>query len=215
MNCQLCNHEAIAFTDPKTSTDYHYCEGCGYYFKDPHHHPDLSCQKQHYDLHENDPQSLGYRAYFQRFLDFVLPQVGVVERALDFGCGESWLLATLLQEQGIACESYDPLYHPDTPYLQGGYDLIVSTEVFEHLDDPLGVLKRLMASLEEGGYLAIQTAFIPDTQEAFLAWHYHRDPTHITFFSPRSFAVMVAQTHGKVIADNGKNMIVIQKESAC
>ncbi|GEM_PF-6524978 len=24
MNCQLCNHEAIAFTDLKISMDYHY-----------------------------------------------------------------------------------------------------------------------------------------------------------------------------------------------
>ena len=59
-------------------------------------------QKARYDLHENEEDNEGYRAYFQRFLDFVLPAVRKPENALDFGCGESSLLASMLEEEGIA-----------------------------------------------------------------------------------------------------------------
>ena len=211
--CPVCRTECSAFADVKQTVTYHACPGCGYWFKAPDHHPGLSEQKTRYDLHENDPDDPGYRAYFQRFLDWVLPQIPVGGRALDFGSGASGLLASMLAEAGFDAMRYDPIYHPDERYRKERYDLIVSTEVFEHLSDPLAVLRELASLLKPGGFLAIQTQFHPEDETAFLQWYYRLDPTHIGFFVPRTFQRMGAEPGLIYLGDDGRNKVLLRQGS--
>ena len=209
MKCPICTSSTDAFSDGKHSVAYHVCPACRYTFKSPEHHQNLPTQKTRYDLHENDPDDPGYRAYFQRFLDYVLPMVPIGGRALDFGCGASDLLASMLTEAGYTTDRYDPIYHPDSAYASESYDLIVSTEVFEHLDDPLTTLRHLRDRLTPTGHLALQTQFLPDTCEAFLDWYYRLDPTHIGFFTPRTFGAMGELLGLQVVGDDGVNKVVM------
>ena len=209
MKCPICTSKTASFVDVKPRMVYHACPKCDYIFKSPEHHPDLFGQKERYDLHENDPDDPGYRAYFQRFLDFILPQVPVGGRALDFGSGASDLLASMLTEAGYTADRYDPIYYPDSAYASQNYALIVSTEVFEHLDDPLTTLSYLRDRLASGGHLALQTQFLPETREAFLEWYYRLDPTHIGFFTPRTFAVMGERLRLQVAGEDGINKVVM------
>ena len=156
---------------------------------------------------------LGYQAYFQRFLDFLLPLVNKPKTALDFGCGRSSLLASMLKKEGIKCDYYDPIYHPDTLDEKKKYELIVSTEVFEHLHQPREVFESLLKRLEEGGYLALQTQFHPNNIEAFKKWYYHQDPTHIVFFTAKTFKVLCKVYFCEFVADNGKNMVLLRKSA--
>jgi len=195
----------------KINMTYHHCNHCEYIFKFPECYQDLKQQKVRYNLHENDENNAGYRAYFERFLAFVLPHLKHVKTALDFGCGSTSLLAKLLENEGIDCDYYDPIYHPNTLNDKKKYDLIVSTEVFEHLHKPKLVFKSLIERLEEGGYLAIQTQFHNNDIEVFKKWYYHQDPTHIVFFTKKSFEILAEMFSSKVIRDNEKNMILIQK----
>ncbi|TET90999.1 MAG: class I SAM-dependent methyltransferase, partial [Sulfurovum sp.] len=114
MTCHICSKECSGFVDEKTTIVYGYCKTCQYIFKSSEHHQDFSTQKERYNLHENDENDEGYQAYFKRFLDFTLPLVGQPKRALDFGCGRSSLLASLLEKEGVNCDYYDPIYHPNT-----------------------------------------------------------------------------------------------------
>jgi len=168
-------------------------------------------QKERYDLHENSEDNRGYLAYFQRFLDSVLPYVSDAKNALDFGCGRTSLLAKMLTKEGIVCDYYDPIYHPDGLVNTKKYDLIVSTEVFEHLHHPKAVFEDLVQRLNPQGYLALQTEFHPRTVTLFKQWYYHKDPTHIAFFTPQSFEVLSLLFQCKVVAHNSKNIIIIQK----
>jgi len=211
MDCQLCNQMCSFFVHEKTAIRYHYCNHCQYIFKDPQNFQDLQTQKQRYNLHENNEDDEGYQAYFQRFLDFTLPLVGSVKKALDFGCGRTSLLAKMLLKEGIECDYYDPIYYPDTLDDGKKYELIVSTEVFEHLHHPKEVFNALTQRLEEGGYLAIQTQFHPNDTEAFKKWYYHQDPTHIVFFTAETFKVLCKQSACEFVGENGKNMVVIKK----
>ncbi len=211
MKCPICTSETTAFVDPKPRIAYHSCPSCGYIFKSPEHHHDLFAQKARYDLHENDPDDPSYRAYFQRFLDYVLPLVPAGGRALDFGCGASDLLASMLAEAGYTVDRYDPIYYPDSAYASQTYDLIVSTEVFEHLDDPFNTLRHLTERLTPTAHLALQTQFLPDTHEAFLDWYYRLDPTHIGFFTPRTFVVMGEQLGLRVVGEDGVNKVVMTR----
>ena len=213
MNCHICKSPTISFVNEKTSLLYYHCLKCEYIFKSPEYYQDFTQQKERYNLHQNDEEDAGYQAYFRRFLDFVLPWVGEAKSALDFGCGVSLALAHLLDKEGIACDAYDPIYHPHAFKSDKKYDLIVSTEVFEHLHDPKMVFASLVERLEEGGYLALQTQFHPNTQSAFKQWYYPQDPTHIVFFRVKTFEVLAKMYGCKVLEDNAKNMVVIQKIS--
>ncbi len=211
MNCHICDKATELFKDEKTDISYYFCKKCEYICKSPLCYQDFDTQKKRYNLHENNEEDEGYQAYFYRFLDFVLPLVEKSNIALDFGCGRSSLLSSLLKKEGIACDYYDPIYHPDTLDKDKKYELIVSTEVFEHLHQPRVVFEKLVDTLEEGGYLALQTQFHPNNIDAFKKWYYHQDPTHIVFFTAKTFKVL-AQMNGCIfIEDNGKNMVVLKK----
>ena len=211
MDCHICNKSTVSFVHEKTDIIYYHCKDCEYIFKSPEVYQDFDSQKERYNLHTNDAEDEGYQAYFKRFLDFTLPLVGHPKTALDFGCGRSSLLATLLEKEGVHCDYYDPIYHPDTLNESKKYDLIVSTEVFEHLHQPREVFESLLGRLEKGGFLALQTQFHPNDTEAFKKWYYHQDPTHIVFFTVQTFKTLCEEFACELIGDNGKNMIVLRK----
>lgn len=211
MNCHICNKYIISFVDEKTDIEYLHCKTCECISKSSNTYIPIGEQKERYDTHENNEESEGYRAYFQRFLDFILPLVGGSKYALDFGCGESSLLAKMLGENAIKCDYYDPIYHNDKLDDSKKYELIVSTEVFEHLHEPKKVFGSLINRLEKGGYLAIQTQFHPNEKEAFKKWWYHKDETHVVFFRAQTFRVLCEIYACKFVKDNGKNMLVLQK----
>jgi SAM-dependent methyltransferase len=211
MDCHICNRQTEFFIHEKTNITYYHCKSCEYIFKSPECYQDFTVQKERYNLHENDENDEGYKAYFQRFLDYILPLAGKPNSALDFGCGKSSLLASLLDKEGIECDYYDPIYHPNTLSDDKKYELIVSTEVFEHLHQPREVFESLLGRLEEGGYLALQTQFHPNDTEAFKKWYYHQDPTHIVFFTAQTFRVLCEIYGCEFVEDNRRNMIVIRK----
>jgi hypothetical protein len=211
MDCLICGHDTRTFVDEKSTIKYYYCPHCECISKSTEHFKPIPEQKERYDLHENNPEDEGYQAYFQRFLDFVLPLVGTPQTALDFGCGRSSLLADMLSNEGIQCDYYDPIYHPENLDNSKKYQLIVSTEVFEHLHDTKTVFEMLMGLLDERGYLALQTQFHPNDIDAFKKWYYHLDPTHIVFFTPQTFKFLCDISRGAFIKDNEKNMVVIRK----
>ena len=211
MKCHICSNPTASFINEKTNITYYHCKACEYIFKSPECYQDLEMQKERYNLHENNVEDAGYVAYFQRFLDFTLPLVGKPKNALDFGCGRTSLLSSLLEKEGIACDYYDPIYHPDTLEDDKKYDLIVSTEVFEHLHQPREVFENLLEKLNSGGYLVIQTEFHANNEEAFKKWWYPQDSTHIVFFRSKTFQVLCEQYGCRFVKDNGKNMVLIQK----
>lgn len=210
MQCYICKGKTERFVDEQTSLVYYYCDKCQFIFKSPQYYQPIEKQKNRYDLHNNDAEDLGYRAYFQRFVDFIIPYVGTPKTALDYGCGKTTLLADILKNIGIETDAFDPIYHPKNWNYGKQYDLIVSTEVFEHLHQPETVFRTLVEHLDRGGYLAIQTQFHPNDKELFKEWYYHHDPTHIVFYRPQTFRVLAQQYGCEYVADNGKNMVVLK-----
>jgi len=215
MQCLICGSRCERFYDPAERMEYYRCNDCELVFKEKKAFADFSVQKKRYDLHENDENDAGYRAYFGTFLDFVLPLCGSPRTALDFGCGASLLLSRMMRERGMDTLAFDPIYHADTPYRDDRYDLIVSVEVFEHLHDPKQVFGELLTLLNPGGYLALRTEFRPRKDEDFLKWYYRMDPTHVVFFSPGTLRKLCTDFDCRYLADNGKNIAVVQKCRNC
>ena len=211
MNCHICNESTESFLDEKTNITYYHCKRCEYIFKSPEYYQDFDTQKERYNLHTNDELDEGYKAYFQRFLDFILPYADSTKTALDFGCGESTVLSSMLEKNEVSCDYYDPIYHPIALNNSKKYELIVSTEVFEHLHQPKVVFENLVERLEEDGYLALQTQFHSNNIEDFKKWYYHQDPTHIVFFTAKTFKVLCELFKCEYLEDNGLNMVILNK----
>mgnify|MGYP000075434650 CR=1 FL=1 len=97
--------------------------------------------------------------------------------------GEGHLVAALLPADRQRMRHHGA---PDAAALSGEYDFITATEVVEHLHRPAFELERLWSLLRPGGWLGIMTSR-HDSAQDFLTWHYRNDPSHVIFFSERTF----------------------------
>lgn len=207
--CKICNNDTVETTDPKTKKIYHKCLSCDYIFLDEIFYVDEAHEKKHYDKHHNSFESLGYVKMFEDLIDeFVPPNI---KNTLDFGCGRGLVLPTLLEKNAIVCDRYDPFYFPQKVYEGKEYDLIISTEVFEHLQNPLEVFKELLLHLKDDGYVLLMSAFHPANDEEFFKWWYIRDITHIGFFNLKTFEYIADELDLKIVKHNFKNIILFQK----
>ncbi|MCK4875783.1 MAG: class I SAM-dependent methyltransferase [Sulfurimonas sp.] len=210
--CKICNGNTTAITDEKTQKIYHTCLTCEYIFLDELSYIDEKSEKKHYDKHHNTFESFGYVKMFEELIDgFIIPQAQNIKTALDFGCGEGEVLPILLEKNRVICDRYDLFYFPKKVYENKKYDLITSTEVFEHLIDPLSILKELLSHVNKDGFLLLMSAFHPNNEEEFLKWWYIRDITHIGFFNLKTFEYLAQELNLKIVKHNSKNTIIFKK----
>lgn len=198
-NCQLCGAPTRAIHHRRFGT-YHCCEACGFIGKDAASLITPEAELAIYDSHNNSVEDPRYVAYFREFLDTaIFPFAGSGKRGLDFGSGPSPVLAQLLErDYGFDMDIYDLFYAPEKIYEGKRYNLVTSTEVVEHLKDPLAYFKLFADLLEEDGTLAVMTQFHPSDDAAFLNWHYIRDRSHIAFYTPGTLK-LIAEKSGLVL----------------
>ena len=151
---------------------------------------------------------------FQDKIDVVRTICSGVVKVLDYGCGYEPVLKTLLLREGYLAEEYDTYFFPQRK-LVPGYDLIISTETFEHFREPKNEVDKLVSLLSPMGYLAVMTRFFPEeghqsSSEVFQNWYYQRDPTHIVFYSSHTFAWIAKDKGLKIIYNNEKDFIILQ-----
>lgn len=218
-HCPLCASLRTTFWHqdqrrPVAGREYWQCGNCALVFVPEAFHISSEAEKALYDLHENDPNDLGYRRFLSRavtpivqhFADHPDPQV---LQGLDFGCGPGPTVSLLLAEAGLRCANYDLYYFDDRALLTQPYDFIISTEVFEHLAAPFEAFAQLIPLLKSGGIFVIMTQR-PLDLAAFSRWGYTLDPTHITFFREASFA-WVAEHFGLAVIAVERDVVVLQK----
>ena len=211
--CKICSCQTKILWDKKKDITYHRCVSCEFIFLDEGAIVDRVLEKKHYEKHNNSFECTGYVKMFEEFIfKSISPLLSTLKTALDFGCGHTPVLAELLKKKGLEIDHYDFYFFPNEGYKKKRYDLITSTEVFEHLKEPKAVLKTLVNSLNDKGYIILMTQFPPSDDEEFLKWWYRRDITHISFFTPQSFEIMAEELGLKVLKILDKNIVVFQKQ---
>ena len=210
MKCIICNTKSVSFVDNQLKKTFYHCPFCELIFLDKKFHISSDDEKKQYNHHNNSLENEGYIKMFDKFLDFALEGLHV-KNALDFGSGPTPVLSELLKRRGLHVEYFDKFYQPKKIYENKKYDLITSTEVFEHLKNPKEVLSLLANHLTQNGTIAIMTLFHSNNTEEFLKWWYRRDPTHITFFTPKSIEALCCECGLKVVKHDDKRVIILQK----
>lgn len=212
MTCKICFSHTKKYSDPHSSKTYTHCLNCQCIALEPSFWVSKKDERNQYDQHKNSLENEGYVKMFEDFLDFfwkdIVPESPFV---LDFGSGPTPVLATLLQRRGALVTCYDKFYHPDTSFEHHHYDLITSTEVFEHLENPLETLRHLTQHVKNKGYIAIMTLFHDNSMEIFWKWWYRRDPTHIVFYTPLTLQYLAKQCGLALIKTDDKRIALFQK----
>ena len=210
--CKICNSRVKQIEDKKKSLYYYRCCFCGFISLNDSQRVDIKLEKQQYDQHNNSLENKGYVEMFEEFIDLSIAlYLENIQTALDFGSGPSPVFSELLKRRGLEVDIYDLFYAPKKVYEDKSYDLITSTEVFEHLCQPLETLELLTRHLNFNGYIVLMTKFPPKEDDLFLNWWYRRDPTHISFFTPKSFEIMAEKVELKLIKTINNNIVVFQK----
>ncbi len=185
--CPLCRCRAVGEFCSHGGRPYHYCPVCALVFVPPSTFLSPDAEKERYDLHQNDLEDPGYRAFLERLFVPLDNRLTRGSSGLDFGSGPTPALAALFRQAGHSMALYDPFYEPGIAVMECQYDFIAACEVLEHLREPDLELDRLWKCLRPGGWLGIMTKVAVD-REAFPAWYYKNDPTHIRFYSRETFA---------------------------
>ncbi|NVK23351.1 MAG: class I SAM-dependent methyltransferase [Gammaproteobacteria bacterium] len=213
--CPLCSsHEVVEYHQDK-KRPYLQCQRCDLVFVPKRHHLSQQLEKAEYDKHENDLNDEGYLTFLSRasapLLDYLsnLPDNDIM--GLDFGCGPAPALAKVLTKNGFYTSIYDPYYFPDESALKQEYDFVCCTEVVEHFNNPQQGFDTLIDLLKPSGVLVIMTKLVID-DERFKNWHYKNDPTHISFFSEKTFEY-IADKYQLTLQKVDKDVLFLHKST--
>ena len=211
MNCPLCESPSKFFLSGE-SREYWRCPVCRLIFVPPKYFIPREEEVQHYLKHENSLENEGYVQMFNEKIRIIKDVCQGVQTVLDFGCGYEPVLKTLLAREGLTVTGYDPNFFPQIDP-NTTYDIIISTETFEHFREPGKEMLVLFSRLAPRGYLAVMTRLAPqENHQSFANWYYKRDPTHIAFYDNDTFS-WIAHNHGmEIIFNNEKDFVVLQRK---
>jgi hypothetical protein len=161
-------------------------------FLDPSLYIEAGIEKERYLEHDNRIDDEAYRYFLSRLASPLKEKLSIGDKGLDFGCGHGPALADMFQADGFEVDLYDPFFFPDKKVLSKKYHFISCTETAEHFYNPFKEFNSFDNLLMPGGWLGIMTCFLT-TDDAFESWYYRRDPTHVTFYSEKTFEVIAEQ----------------------
>lgn len=213
MKCPLCSFSTRHLISGE-NREYWLCSQCLAISVPAEFHISHDEEVKRYLEHENSLESEGYVRMFQEKISLL--QGIKIKTALDYGCGYEPVLKTLLERQGIKTDAYDPNFFPNI-HPDKNYDMVISTETFEHFRNPAEEIQRITDRVIPGGVLAIMTRFYPtgDKADALANWYYKRDPTHIIFYCTKTFEWLAENIGYKLVFNNEHDFVVLRKpESA-
>lgn len=187
MNCLLCCARIISdkliFKDNK---QYYQCNNCELYFLDPKLRLNFEEERARYETHNNDITDSRYQKFVTPLLETIIQNVSQNSLGLDFGAGTGPVLSHMLLGLGYKTLLYDPYFHNDKLVLENKYDYIFACEVIEHLYNPRDEFLMLNKALNQGGKFFFMTEILTESID-FSTWYYRKDPTHVVFYSKKTF----------------------------
>lgn len=211
--CPLCTSSSLNKLFDEREESYYHCLFCDLIALSPSSYLSKEEERERYLLHNNTPENEGYVKMFRHFLDeTILPFVEERGLSLDYGCGPGPVLKMLLEEEGFSVDIYDPFFYP-TIHRERSYLLLTSTEVLEHIGEVRSVWLDFEHLVRPHGYLALMTHFHPGP-ERFHNWWYKRDPTHVVFYSQKTFSHIESAYPWEILYQDGEKKLLLRKSSS-
>lgn len=188
--CPLCSTSNAPFYQKEET--YYKCETCDAIYADELDKPNLEAEKERYELHDDDTADEGYRKFVNPITSSIMRDFTSDAKGLDFGAGTSAIISVVLKENAFNIKNYDPYFHRFSELLEAKYDYISSCEVIEHFYKPYKEFKLLKTMLNTNGKIYLMTEPYDETID-FSTWYYKNDPTHVFFYSKKTFAWIVKE----------------------
>jgi len=210
-SCPLCSGPELTLIGNDRYRPYFSCGHCQLISVPPGYHLSPEQEKDRYDQHKNNSKDPSYREFLNQLAQPLQERLRPNSSGLDFGAGPGPTLSLMLQEAGHTMSIYDPFYAYNPALLKRTYDFITATEVAEHLHHPGLELDHLWSRLKGYGILGIMTQLAPPDQP-FLDWYYIKDPTHVCFFSEKTWPWLSLRWNAEIIYLE-KNVVLFRKPS--
>ncbi|QSX33640.1 class I SAM-dependent methyltransferase [Shewanella avicenniae] len=208
-HCPLCKHTATQLLLQDKKRSFYCCEVCGLVFADPNSHLLPSVERQRYGR----TQRSGKQRQLDGFIASLMHQLGELGQSnlngLNFGRVLSESAFTVVDTAGYQLQQYDPFFAAQHALLQQQYDFICSYRVFEHFREPAKEWRLISACLKPNGWLTISTPLLRSLP-AFAKWHLKNNPTHVSFYQPKTFAYL-AQQYGFTLLFADGDFVLMQK----
>lgn len=225
MKCLLCSqtnltsnlvsHEFSEKIDGESCLRrYYLCSYCDLIFLDPSLRLSVEAEKQRYEHHRNEMGDSGYIQYLNQIVFPLVPLIPAEAEGLDYGSGPNPVLSEYLGNYGCKMKIYDPFFAEDKSVLEKKYDFVVATEVIEHFFDPAAEFERLESLLKTDGALALLTQFhnlSKDDLSEIEKWHYRKDPTHVCFYSAKTFDYIASEFNLEILYQNNPAIVMARK----
>lgn len=190
--CPLCTGATCVHWYRDHRREYLRCDVCALVHVRRAYHLAAEEERRRYDLHDNDPADPAYRRFLSALFRPMSERLTAGAAGLDYGSGPGPTLSVMFEEAGHPMRVYDPFYADDREALQQRYDFITCSEVVEHFARPRDEWERLVGLLKPGGRLGVMTSLLTSDID-FGCWHYKDDPTHVSFYAPKTIEWLAAR----------------------
>lgn len=185
MECSLCSEKMIFFYATHHK-EYYFCTNCVSISLDKDKRLSAENEKKHYENHENDVNDLRYQKFVSPIVNGILQDFSTKHKGLDFGSGTGPVITKMLTDKNYEINTFDFYFDNNQEVLKKSYDYIACCEVVEHFFNPKKEFELLFDMLKKGGKLYCMTEMYSMSSN-FDTWYYKTDPTHVFFYSKKTF----------------------------
>jgi cyclopropane fatty-acyl-phospholipid synthase-like methyltransferase len=211
-NCPLCKSDSVSNFSNVNEKTYYRCNACSLIFLDEKFFLSGNEEKLRYASHNNDTNDERYIKHLSKLTDKLIPYLKQGNVGLDYGCGEGKPISFILGKDGYVVDNYDLFFYNDKELLKKKYDFITCTETAEHFHNPAEEFDLLDSMLKPDSRLAIMTNLYSNDIK-FDEWWYHRDPTHVCFYSITTFKWIAKKYNWEILIYDSTDNIIIFKKS--
>ena len=207
--CPLCSEiNGISLLRGPVNRSFLHCENCFLIFTESKDHPSADSERDRYLTHNNCIENKGYVAFLNKAVKPAMEFIKPGMKGLDYGCGPVPVLSLILENSGLDCDNYDPLFYPDLNR-EKQYDFIFAIECSEHFFYPEKEFNQIKNLLKPRGILILMTELWNNISE-FKSWWYARDFTHVTFYHQETLKYISKRYDLTFLFRDGKSISIFR-----